>query len=225
MPTNPLLDIFGRSPVKPMQEHMEKIHACVSALAEFIDAVFAEDWPRATEARTRIAQLESDAGKIKRDIRLHLPKSLFLAMDRSDLLELLSMQDRIASRAKDISGLILGRKMVFPAPIQPLYRQFLERSIGASKQALKAIHELDELVETGFRGREVALVEAMIDELSQIEQETDDLQVKVRSALFEVEKTMNPIDAMFLYRILDWTGDLADRSLSVGNRLEILVAQ
>lgn len=225
MPTNPLLDIFGRSPVKPMQEHMEKIHACVSALADFIDAVFAEDWPRATEARTRIAQLEDQAGKIKRDIRLHLPKSLFLAMDRSDLLELLSMQDRIASRAKDISGLVLGRKMVFPSAIQPLYRQFLERSIGASKQALKAIHELDELVETGFRGREVALVEAMIDELSQIEQETDDLQVKVRSALFEVEKTMNPIDAMFLYRILDWTGDLADRSLSVGNRLEILVAQ
>lgn len=225
MPTNPLLAIFGRSPVKPMQEHMEKIHACVNQLADFIDAVFTEDWPRATRTREQIAELENQAGALKRDIRLHLPKSLFLAMDRSDLLELLSMQDRIASRAKDISGLILGRKMQFPAAIQPLYRQFLQRSIDASAQALKAIHELDELVETGFRGREVSLVESMIDELSRIEQDTDDLQVQVRATLFNIEKELNPIDAMFLYRIFDWTGDLADRSLSVGNRLEILVAQ
>lgn len=223
--TNPLFAIFGRSPVKPMQEHMSKIKECVSLLRPFIDAVFARDWAKTEQIRDQIAKLEDEAGKLKRDIRVHLPTGLFLPMDRSDLLELLSMQDRVASRAKDIAGLILGRKMALPKEIETDYREFLQRCIQATEQAYIAISELDELVETGFRGRELKVVEKLIDELARIEQETDDLQVKVRAQLFAIEKEIHPIDALFMYRILDWTGDLADRSLSVGARLELLAAR
>lgn len=222
---NPLFAIFGRSPVKPMQEHMAKINECVASLKPFIDAVFERDWEKAAKVRDQIALLEDEAGKLKRDIRVHLPTGLFLPMDRSDLLELLSMQDRVASRAKDIAGLILGRKMALPKEIENDYREFLQRCLLATEQAYKAISELDELVETGFRGRELKVVEKMIDDLAKIEQETDDLQVKVRAELFSVEKDLHPIDALFMYRILDWTGDLADRSLSVGARLELLAAR
>ena len=56
---------------------------------------------------------------MKRDIRLHLPKSIFLQVSRSDILELLAAQDRVANKAKDIAGLTLGRKMVFPEKIIP----------------------------------------------------------------------------------------------------------
>lgn len=223
--SNPLFDIFGRSPVKPMQEHMAKINQCVAMLDPFFDAVFSQDWNKAASVRNEIAALEDEAGKLKRNIRVHLPNTLFLPMDRTDLLELLAMQDRVASRAKDIAGLILGRQMALPKAMEADYRTFLTRCIEATQQALTAINELDELVETGFRGRELKVVEKLVDELSRIEQDTDDLQVKVRAQLFAVEKSLNPIDAMFMYRIIDWTGDLADRSLSVGTRLELLAAR
>ena len=48
--------------------------------------------------------------------------------------------------------------MAFPKDFGPLLKEFVERSIDASAQAQKAINELDELVETGFRGNEVQLV-------------------------------------------------------------------
>ena len=67
-------------------------------------------------------------------------------------------------------------------------------------QASKAINEFDELLETGFKGREVALVEKMLVELDAIEQDTDDMQIKIRQELRQVEADLNPIDAMFLYR-------------------------
>ncbi|GAM67727.1 phosphate transport regulator [Vibrio sp. JCM 19236] len=68
----------------------------------------------------------------------------------------------------------------------------------------KVINELDELLETGFKGREVDLVESMIDELDRIEDDTDQMQIDLRQDLRAIENDYNPIDVMFLYKILEW---------------------
>src|SRR5438874_135524 len=120
MPTTPFLNLFGRSPVRPLEAHMSKVAVCVTALRPFFDAVFANDWLAADASRETIAQLEHEADILKRDLRLHLPKGLFLPVSRSDLLSLLTVQDRLANCAKDIAGIVLGRRMLFPpTTIQP----------------------------------------------------------------------------------------------------------
>ncbi len=101
----------------------------------------------------------------------------------------------------------------------------MQRSVDAAAQALKAMNELDELLETGFAGREVTLVENLIEELDRIEHDTDTLQIKLRSDLFKLEKDLPPINVMFLYQIIEWIGDVADRAQRVGNRLEQLMAR
>jgi uncharacterized protein len=62
----------------------------------------------------RIATLEREADRLKKELRLQLPKGMMLAMSRRDVLEVLTVQDRIANTAKDIAGLILGRGCGFP---------------------------------------------------------------------------------------------------------------
>ena len=225
MPINPFVSLFGRSPIGPMQQHIAKAHACAANLVPFFEAVMAEDWARVEQVQQEMSRLEHEADKLKKSVRLHLPKSLFLPVPRSDLLELLSVQDKVANRAKDIAGLMLGRQMSIPQDLQPLMRTYVQRSVDASAQALKAMNELDELLETGFAGREAVLVETLIEELGVIEQDTDRLQIEVRRNLFRLEKELPPVDVMFLYQIIDWIGDVADRAQRVGNRLEQLLAR
>lgn len=225
MPNNPFLTLFGRSPIGPMQQHIAKAHECAAQLLPFIEALQAEDWAEAARLQQQIAQLERDADKLKKDVRVHLPKSLFLPVPRSDLLELLSVQDKVANRAKDIAGLMLGRRMVIPEPLFPAFKAFVSRSIDAAAQALKAMNELDELLETGFAGREVTLVERLIEELDRIEHDTDNIQISLRSELYLLEKGLPAVDVMFLYQIIEWIGDVADRAQRVGNRLELLMAR
>lgn len=225
MPINPFVSLFGRSPIGPMQQHIAKAHECAANLVPFFEAVMAEDWARVEQVQQEMARLEHEADKLKKSVRLHLPKSLFLPVPRSDLLELLSVQDKVANRAKDIAGLMLGREMAIPQALQPLMRNYVQRSVDASAQALKAMNELDELLETGFAGREAVLVETLIEELGVIEQDTDRLQIDVRRQLFKLEKELPPVDVMFLYQIIDWIGDVADRAQRVGNRLEQLLAR
>ncbi|MBS7662451.1 TIGR00153 family protein [Pseudomonas lalucatii] len=225
MPVNPFVSLFGRSPIGPMQQHIAKAHECAANLVPFFEAVMAEDWAKVEQVQQEMARLEHEADKLKKSVRLHLPKSLFLPVPRSDLLELLSVQDKVANRAKDIAGLMLGREMAIPQALQPIMRSFVQRSVDASAQALKAMNELDELLETGFAGREAVLVETLIEELGVIEQDTDSLQIDVRRQLFKLEKELPPVDVMFLYQIIDWIGDVADRAQRVGNRLEQLLAR
>nr|WP_086939737.1 TIGR00153 family protein [Thaumasiovibrio occultus] len=225
MPMNTILGLFAKSPFKPLQEHVTKVHSCCEQLLPFFEACHQRDWELAEEERAKISRLEKDADKLKREIRLSLPRGLFLPVDRTDMLGLLTQQDKLANIAKDIAGRVYGRQLRIPDPMYPDFIAYVARCIDAAKQARKAIHELDELIETGFKGREVNLVEEMIHQLDAIEDDTDSMQIKLRKQLLDIEADYNPVDVMFLYKILEWVGGIADQAQRVGSRLELMLSR
>lgn len=220
-----IFNMFGPSPIRPIEQHMRKVHQCAKQLYPFFEAVLKKDWVIAKNNQAKIISLEKEADVIKRDLRLHLPTGLFLPVSRTDLLELLSAQDRIANKAEDIVGLIISRQMIIPEPLVTPFMPFLNCCIDASKQACNAINELDELLETGFRGSEVKIVEEMILKLDEIEHDSDDKLADIRHRIFELEKELSAIDVIFLYKLVQWIGDLADHAQTVGGRLQILIAR
>ena len=220
-----IFNVFGPSPIRPIEQHMHKTYLCAKQLFVFFDAALAQDWPEAERIKDEIIALEKEADRIKRDLRLHLPTGLFLPVSRTDLLELLSAQDRIANKAEDIACLIVGRKMIIPQPLATLVLPFLTRCMDAAKLACKAINELDDLLESGFRGNEVKIVEDMILTLDEIEQDCDERLAEIRHRIFELEKDLTAIDVVFLYKLVQWIGDLADHAQIVGGRLQILIAR
>ena len=225
MASNYFAKIFSQSPFTAMQEHMGIVDECVQQLPVFFEAVLAEDHSKAREVYKHISKLENKADALKKKLRLHMPKSLFMPVARRDLLELLLVQDKAANQAKDVAGLIVGRKMVFPEQLSKLLPDYVKRCVEACKQAKKVINELDELVETGFAGKEVNVVASIIHELDSIESETDKLQVKMRSALMKIEKDLHPVDVIFYYKVIEGIGDVADISQRVGSRVELLLAK
>ena len=225
MARNSILGVFAKSPIKPLEKHIRLVTKCANQLIPFFTACADNDWPTATKVRKKLSKLEQDADELKRQLRLELPGGLFMPVDRADLLELLTQQDKIANRAKDIAGRVLGRKLEIPAILREDFMTYLTRCIDATEKAADAINELDDLLETGFRGREVALVEKMINQLDEIEDDTDGMQIKLRKSLLAIEDDLKPVDVMFLYQIIDWVGELADLAERVGARLEILLAR
>ena len=219
-----LANIFGSSPVQPLEKHIGIAFSCAKQLKGFFAATVAGDWDKAAEVREEIERLEGEADDLKKAIRLRLPKSLFMPVPREDLLELLLVQDKIANRTKDVSGIVLGRRMHIPDQVADQFIEFVERNVDAAKQARKSVRELDELFTTGFRGAEVDLVSAMIEKLDLIETDTDDKQAALRAAIFEIEDTLNPVDAIFIYKVIELTGEIADMAERVGRRLELLLS-
>jgi predicted phosphate transport protein (TIGR00153 family) len=221
---NYISKIFGASPVRPIQDHMHTVYQCAKELIVFFGYASIGDWEKAAESRTAIVGFEHQADELKKEIRSHLPKSLFMPVPREDLLELLLVQDKIANTVRDISGLVLGRRMEVPESIREDYLAFVVRNVDAAKKARKSIRELDELYETGFRGAEADLVESLVHELDEIENDTDRMQAQIRKKLFAIEDSLPPISVMFLYRVIELTGQIGDMAQKIGRRLELLLS-
>ena len=216
--------IFGSSPVRPLENHAGVVYSCAKKLIDLFAGVMQRDWQTVALVHEAIVTLEQDADDLKKQIRLHLPRSLFMPVPREDLLELLLVQDRIANRAKDVADLVTSRKMEFPAQISEQFLMFVKRNVDAAKKARNSVRELDELYTTGFRGAEVDLVSSLIEKLDIIETETDLLEGELRATLFSVEKSLEPVDVIFLYRAIELTGQIGAMSERVGRRLELLLS-
>lgn len=222
---NPLGSLFGRSPIGPIQEHMRVANEAAQLLIPLFQASAKKDWDKAREIHKQISGTEQEADKIKRSVRAHMPKSLFLPVPRSDLLDLVTIQDRVANTAKDVSSTVVAREMHFPEALHSDVMEYVEVCVATAAQALTAIQELDELLEVGFSGREVKRVEGMLKELDKLERKTDKLSFSLRTKLFKMEPELPPVDVVFYYRALLLVGDVADNAETVGDRLQILMAK
>ena len=223
--TNPLVRLFGRSPFRPVQEHMEVVEQCAEAVVPLFEALRDHDQEALLRHKQQIFDLENKADELKNDIRAHLPKSLFMPVDRRDLLDLLNAQDSIADVCQDIAGLLSVRKMEIPESLTDGLFPFIHSNVKATRQCRKVISELDELLEMGFRGRRVDRVIEMIEDLNRLETETDRHEMKLTEELFQLEDEMKPLSVVFWYELFRLIADIADYAEDVGDRLRLLIAR
>jgi len=225
MVENPFSNLFGQSPIRPIQEHIGLAHQCAEQLPQFILAALADDWAKAEAIYQTISEIENAADDAKTSLRANLPNSLMMPVDRGDLLVMITQQDEIANRTKDIAGIMLGRQMQIPMQIAELMKTFVDEAVETSAQALKAVNEMDELLEMGFKGRVLNVVEELVEELNRLEHKNDELQIDVRAALFKIENDLPPVNVIFLYKVIEAIGRLADAAQSAGGKLQLLIAR
>ena len=140
------------------------------------------------------------------------------------MLEILDSQDSMADVTQDIAELADQRGMHLPEDLVDPMKSLATRVVAACEQAGRIIDELDELVETGFSGRETVRVEEMISELGRIETETDQLQDRACRVIFGMEDQLG-VSTVYWRQIVLWVADVADYAERVGNRLRLLIAQ
>ncbi|MFP8873684.1 MAG: TIGR00153 family protein [Myxococcota bacterium] len=216
-------NLFGHSPIRPMQRHMEVAVQCAREVLPLVEAMATGNLAEISACRARIDALEHSADEIKNEIRSHLPQRLFMAMERRDLLEILNRQDSIADVAQDIAEIADLRGMQTPASLAEPLKALTERSVETCGQAEQAINRLDELIETGFGKREIGRVEEMLAELARLESETDERSDECLRALFAVEDELG-IATFFWYELIGWVGKMSDHAEAVGNRVRLLIA-
>jgi hypothetical protein len=225
MNSDTFLGILADSPFSGLQEHMSLGNQATAKLEKFLNAVSQSDWNTAAECREEIVHLENQADDIKNTIRNNLPKSLFMSVSRQDLLDLVFTMDGIPNSAKDISGVMIGRRMELPKEVAESFMSCSKAAIKAANQASDAIRKVDDMQKRGFGSRDASVLSELVIELEQIEKENDELEIALRNKFFEYEKQYDPVEVMFFYDVINKIGSLADISQTVGHLLVRLVSK
>lgn len=218
-----LARLFGRSPFAPLQAHMDKVMDCVHALVEMFDLLQKGHHDEMEQIAARISKMEHDADLAKNDIRNHLPSNLFLPINRSALLELLSLQDSIADRAEDIAILMTLKALPVSQELSPLLQAFIKKNLQAVERAAEIISEMDKLLESSFGGSEANKVMEMVDQVALFEHECDVQQRGLLKHFFSVQDNTD-VQTFFLWmRVIQELGSLADEAEKLANRVRMLL--
>ena len=223
--TNPLARLFGKSPFGPIQQHMRIVEQCVSELIPLFEALAVPDMDKVRACKDTIFRLEHDADEIKNGVRANLPASILMPVGRRDVLDLLATQDAIAGAAQDVAGLLSMGKLRMPEALREGLMAFVRRVVDAVKICRSAVDELDELLESGFRGRDADRVLRIVEQIDAIETEADRQGMGLVRVLFDHEAEVGPLSVVFWYEAVRTLGSVADEAENVGDRLRLLLAR
>ena len=213
--------LFGRSPFGPLQDHMNCVADCVALVAEALVAMQQGDHEKVEQLAEEVSKSEHKADSVKNDIRNHLPRSLFLPMDRSNLLDILRIQDNLADKAEDIAVLLTFRKLEAPDAWRDKFVTFLEKNIAAFDAVRRIIHQLDELLESSFGGAEAEKVKVMVDQVSLLEHEADVVQRDLVKLLYANEGQMTFGTFDLWMKLISEVADLSNYSEKLAYRVRM----
>ena len=170
-----------------------------------------------------LCKLEHEADLTKNDIRNHLPKSLFLPIDRGQFLDILSIQDHIADKAEDIGELLLLYPTKELGDLCDDLDNLFKKNMEAFWDARNVIKELHELLESSFGGIEAEKVKTIVEKTSRLEYEADKMKHALLKEFFSSAEQVNT-PVFYLYtRLVEEINHISHISEKLANRIRMIL--
>jgi predicted phosphate transport protein (TIGR00153 family) len=215
--------LFGKSPFEPLYQHMCKVKKCVDLIQPLMQAFVDEDFKEVTKITRQIFKAEHEADLMKKEIRITLPKGIFLPVARGDILRFLKEQDHIADATEDLAGLLAMRRMKVPTELKEVLQDLVDEVLEAFNLTMKVSSEIKILAETSFGGAEAHKVMDMIEKIKIKEWEADKAQMRAAQKMFSLEDQLDPVSVMMWMHIFRELGNLANHAENTGDQLRIML--
>lgn len=220
-----ILELFARSPFEPLTRHATKVHDVVGRLRPLMEAFLDEDWSRVRDLHEEISRLEHQADEIKQEIRDHLPRSLFLPVDRADILTFLKEQDAIADAVEDVAVIVSMRRTPSTDSLRPALLAFTDQVAEAAETWYEVAGELPNLQEASFTGPEVKKVLSLVARVGDQEWEADMQQATVSREVVEHEEELGAVSIMFWMKILEKLGQVANHCENTADLVRLMLSR
>ncbi len=128
--------IASRSPMDGLTEHYNKIAECIDLINDALECYITNgSCKEMEELAEAVSEVEHKADKIKRSIRNHLPRRLFMAVDKTLFLNYTNKQDNILDSAQDALNWLAMHKVEIPT----IYQKNLVAITDGVKQSAKLL--------------------------------------------------------------------------------------
>ena len=213
--------LLGRSPFGLLQRHMDQVGKCVAKMEESLLAFEEGNWDKVEILADQVSELEHQADQIKDEIRSKLQRRFFMPIDRTQILEILSIQDNLADTAEDVSVLLTIKRLATPESVIECFQKFRESNIKAFRLAEAIINDLDELLETGFGGAEAEKVRSVVHDISYAEHQADVLQRDLLKKVFSDETCLSAADLNMWIQLIKNLAHLSNLSENLADRVQM----
>lgn len=223
MPMRGILGLFAKSPFGLMVKHTALVQETVQLMRPLFEALLADDHERLAQIHEAICQKEHEADETKNQVRDHLPKSVFLPVNRGDILAYVKEQDGIADAVEDVAVILMMRNPKRIPEFESKLIELVEQVNGTAELLFQAAGELTNLLAASFSGPEVNKVLALVADVHGEEAKSDRLQAEFSRLVFAREADIDPISIFQWMRIVEVLGDVADHAENTGDVLRLML--
>ncbi len=220
----PILQTLRRSPFDGLQQHFKLVRMGIIALDKAIRCYLEEDYINFKKYSDKVYKYEHKADLIKGNIRNHLPKFIFIPIDKGDFLALLKESDGILDSAEDIAVLMDMRRSKIPENAKENFRLVMKNAIKTVETLDRAMDMFKLMLETSFGGKTREDIKGVIYKVHKLEHESDVIEKKISKQLFNLEAT-DPITVMHMLKIVDRMGCIADHAENAADRIRATMAK
>ena len=162
------------------------------------------------DCRARIAAHENDADDVTREVMLAVRRTFITPFDRGDIQDLISLlDDSIDQMQKTAKSIVQFEVTRFEAEM----REMGDVIVKASELTAEAVGLLSAMQQNAGR------LNALAEEITRIEERSDDLYDQGVKALFRAHRNGNPMDYIIGAEIYDHLEKVVDCLQDVANRI------
>jgi len=222
----PVSDTFRKkSPFGQLLEHMNKVSECVEVLHGGLGKYYNGKYESFSDLVEQVSRLEHEADIIKGNIRNHLPKTIFMPIDKGKFLWALREQDKILDHAEKLVKMLDMRHTKIPKELRQTFIEHIDFVLKTVKKMDEAVENIKDLIETSFVKRERQQTKEYIYEVHKFEREADIKKYEINKGIYKLEKKLDPMDTYHLLKIVDWVDDIADHAENVADWLRAMIAK
>jgi uncharacterized protein len=214
--------LFYKSPFESLKKHADKVSECARMFSKAISCHVDRQCEEFDNLTDLVAQLESEADAIKRNLRGHMPRGIWMPVEKFAFFMYLREQDKVIDAVEEALYWLSYRP------------EGVEKEIGDDLMYLvecviPAIEKLSPMVDlaTGYFKKKYEKtreeIKSMIRDIRQQEHEADFVERELKHKIFSTMK--DPIQIYHLVRLVETIGSIADHAQNASDMMRAMIAR
>ena len=207
-----------------MEKHFKYVHIGITALDKTVKCYLDGDLKNFKKFAEKVCKSEQRADNVKGNIRNHLPKFIFIPINKGDFLALLKEADGILDTAEDVTVLMDMKFTPIPEDIKTNFKLVMNKALEIVETLGEALDMFNFMLESSFGGKTREDIKKVIHRIHKLEHESDRIEKKISKQLFNL-KDLDPISVIHLLKIIDRMGCIADHAENAGDMIRAMLAK
>ncbi len=221
----PIIQTLRKSPFEALIDHARYVGESAKLLREAFTDYLEGNYEDFDVKRKKIEELELKADYIKSNIRNHLPKGVWMPVDRGVFLSLLTEMDKVEDLIQDVTEWLYLRKKPVPEELKGGFEALFEKALESIKLCEDAINALNIVIESSFLEKERERTKEIVHKLHIVEHESDLLERKLTREIFTIEDKLSAAALFHLSKLVFLLGEIANHAENAGDRVRALIAR
>lgn len=220
------MNLFAKSPFKPLTEHAEKVKLTVAKMDEAVKAYTEGADPAKIKAMyLEISDLEHQADTVKNNIRMQLPSTLLMPVDRTDILSFLKQEDDVANSAEMVAEMLTIRPIKLPPSVKEQILKLEDAVLTTVNEHVEAVEKIVDLLDSSFSSKRVKEIQEIIAKVDTQKHQVDVIRRKAMKTVYENEKDLGAVNIYILINIIEELSWVAGHAESSSDRMRLITAK